>query len=116
MVKEATGTTPTASAQAFLTTQLGYQLGGCSGGAGVVPQQRRPHDGSVFPKGYQAVLLGGDADCRHVCNSSGRVERGSKGGLPDRRVDFRPGRMRCAAMTHQGSAVRVADDDLTGLG
>ena len=120
-VNEATGTDPTASAQArrpaLATAQLGHQVRGGLRRPGVVPEQGRAYDVAGLVEADHAVLLAADRDRGHVVEPAGRRDRrlaGPSTRRPDRprcRRGGVPGRSRT-----QPAGVGVADDDLAGLG
>ena len=116
-VKLATGTQPDGVGPACGPPQLGDQVGGGAGGAGVVPQQRVADDLAGLVERDHAVLLAADADRRdavqsppasatprcsacHQCAGSTSVAVGMRG----------------AALPHDLTGVGVADQDLASTG
>ncbi len=86
------------------------------GGAGVVPEQSRAYDGSVGVEADHAVLLAADGDRVDVVEPARGLD-----GLLERvppRIRMHLGALRVGSVTaaHERTGLRIADDDLAGLG
>ena len=113
---DATGTTPTASAQPAPPPSSATRSCAAAGRAGVVPQQRRPDHLAGAVEADHAVLLTAHRDGGDVVQPAGRAGRVLQGGPPRGRVDLGAVRVRRATLAHQRSGGRVPDDDLARLG
>ena len=96
-------------------SELLDQIGGGPGRAGVVPQQRGPDDVVVSVQGDHAVLLAADGDCLDAIEDPART-RGAPGIPPCPRIDLGPIGMRRPSGSEHRAGLRIADDDLAGLG
>ena len=96
--------------------QLGDEVDRRIRGAGVVPEQRRPDDGTVLVQADHAVLLTADRDGRHVVQSTCLGHSGLEGGPPRLGVHLGAVRMPAATTTYEGTGLGVPDHDLAGLG
>ena len=81
-------------------TELGDQIAGGAGRAGVVPQQRVAHDPSSLVEGDHAVLLPTDRPRLDAVEAAGIRDRGLQRGPPRLGVDARTVRMRGAPLAH----------------
>ena len=96
--------------------ELVDQVEGGLRGAGVVPQQRRAYDGAGLVEADHAVLLAADRDRRDVVEPAGGRDRLLERVPPGVGVHLGALGMGGGPAADQRTGVRVADDDLAGLG
>ena len=113
-VVAATGTRPVGVGPG-LRAELGDEVVGGLGGAGVVPQQRISHDLAVLVEQHHAVLLATDGDGGDAVEEAATA-RLLPGRPPVPRVDLGAVGVRRTTGADDRPGLGVADDDLAGLG
>jgi hypothetical protein len=96
--------------------ELGDEVLGGGGGAGVVPEQGVADDLAVLVEADHAVLLAADGDRGHVVQAACVGSRLLDSGPPGGGVDLGAVGVARAAGADQLAGLGVADDDLAGLG
>ena len=100
----------------LLGAQFGDEVCGRLGRPSVVPQQCISHHSARAVEAHHAVLLRADGHRRDIVEAA----RGSNGRLQGRppllRIDLGAVRVRRGCRADDRAGVRIADDDLAGLG